>query len=653
MDQKILNNLNKEIDKLKNYLSDFNTISVLGLIANDMRKHFNIKPSFKEIGLASPHKELLYVAGLLLSTNQRNNRNFSPNNYRRIKRDITKITSTYSLLFFPTKEEMEAGLSENWRKARDVSMPVFLHYFNTTPLYYKEQLLERIQDWFFPLNEEFEKHHLFSVQTLIDFYGFSTNAFQNYFDELYELQKKATEERDKFLSSIDYEQVKTKDDIRELAQKHPVKDAVEDFFSKIKLVHHLSINDLKTKFGEDNTKKIIEIFSIERQQRDYKYYTEPNPVEKAPLWKMSDEYLFCPFLEQLLNSIYQYLYEFFDSSSIQQRFYNNRDSQAENKTKKIFEKFLGNEATFYDSVYENDKGQNEHDLLIKLNDFLLIVEIKASKQKEPFRDPDKAFIRIKRDFKSDRGIQKAFDQANNLKSLINSQEKTQLFDSKGNIVLEIEKASISKIYIICVTVEQLGMIASNLSLLLEKDADEPYPLAVNLYDLESLLDGFAYKKKNKTDFLLYLDEREKYHKQLYASDELEIAGSFLSYDSLSKTIKSKDIQMFFTLDMSNIFDKIYFEKKGIEYELEESKEPVLTDVRLEMEKMFSNTKSQNTKNKKKKKKKSSKRILKKKKKKEETLIYSLSWVTNSSTRQFFRVGFFIILMLVVPFQKSY
>ena len=249
-----------------------------------------------------------------------------------------------------------------------------------------------------------------------------------------------------------------------------------------------------------------------------------------------------------------------------------------------------------------------------MDDVLLIVEIKASKQKEPFRDPDKAFTRIKRDFKSDKGIQKAFDQAYNLKSLIYSQVKTQLFDSKGEIVLELEKATIRKTYIVCVTVEQLGMLASNLSLLLEKNINEPYPLAINLYDLETLTEGFIYKKKNKSDLLQYLDERELFHEQLFASDELEIAGSFLSYGSLNKTIKNKDVHMFFTPDMSSIFDQIYFEKHGIKYEVEQEKDPVLTDVRKEMQEIFSNVKKQRNRPKNKRKKHKSKRVIKKKKK---------------------------------------
>ena len=95
MVKKTLDNLEKDIIRLKKYLSYFDTMSVLGLIANDIKLRLNNPGSLSEIELPSPHKELLYIAGLLLSTEQKNSRMFSENNFKRVKRDIVKITGTY------------------------------------------------------------------------------------------------------------------------------------------------------------------------------------------------------------------------------------------------------------------------------------------------------------------------------------------------------------------------------------------------------------------------------------------------------------------------------------------------------------------------------------------------------------------------------
>jgi len=44
-----------------------------------------------------------------------------------------------------------------------------------------------------------------------------------------------------------------------------------------------------------------------------------------------------------------------------------------------------------------------------------VIESKATQQREPLRDPEKAYTRIKDDFKSNAGIQKAYEQAERLR----------------------------------------------------------------------------------------------------------------------------------------------------------------------------------------------------------------------------------------------
>jgi hypothetical protein len=115
----------------------------------------------------------------------------------------------------------------------------------------------------------------------------------------------------------------------------------------------------------------------------------------------------------LLNAIYDFLYSVMESSQYKNSWYKRRDIETENQTVEIIRGLFGNQAEYFTSVFENDKSQNEHDVLVIYKDTILIVEVKASKFKEPFRDPDKAYVRIKRDFRSDGGIQKAFEQGLN------------------------------------------------------------------------------------------------------------------------------------------------------------------------------------------------------------------------------------------------
>ena len=55
-------------------------------------------------------------------------------------------------MFWPTPEELPT-LTEEWRDAREVAMPAFLHYFNTTLLASKEQISDRVANYLSPFDE--------------------------------------------------------------------------------------------------------------------------------------------------------------------------------------------------------------------------------------------------------------------------------------------------------------------------------------------------------------------------------------------------------------------------------------------------------------------------------------------------------------------
>ncbi|HAR9023045.1 TPA: NERD domain-containing protein, partial [Salmonella enterica] len=107
-----------------------------------------------------------------------------------------------------------------------------------------------------------------------------------------------------------------------------------------------------------------------------------------------------------------------------------------------------------------------------------IVEAKASPRRAPLREPARAYIRIRDDFKRKSGIQSASEQANNLRNLIINNEKTPLYDKKGNLLYTINRCDYDNIYCICVTKDDFGMLATNLTLMLEKKEDEPYPWVI-------------------------------------------------------------------------------------------------------------------------------------------------------------------------------
>ena len=173
------------------------------------------------------------------------------------------------------------------------------------------------------------------------------------------------------------------------------------------------------------------------------------------------------------------------------RFLRRRDKTLEGEVEEILRQYFPSEAQFIAGVYETADLHHEHDLVVQWNRVLFIIEAKASPPVEPFRDPDKAFTRIKRSFRSSRGIQKAFDQANHLRKLLSSGDPVKLYDSNQRVVHLIGPSDIDKIYLICVTRDDFGALATDLSLLLEKEDSDSYPWVPNVFDLQALLGAWV------------------------------------------------------------------------------------------------------------------------------------------------------------------
>lgn len=593
MNISVYDKLEEKINSLKEILSEIDTENLIGLVATEFGITVDTSESiFKKTQLSSPFKQYLYLIGLLLSTKDKGISTKEKPPMEKIKTILNEITDAYAELFLPVEGQ---EVDERWLESRKISMPVFLNYFNTNSLTYEEQVIDRIRDWFTPFDKYIQEQMGISIDELLRIFTFIRDNLQNRFDKLSILQRKADEEREQFFDYMRRKNISLEQATKERNVPHTIK-----LVEELQLVHHIKVEDLKDEFGEEVTIAFVGLFSMVRQERNFFYYTESNPFEVSPIWKKSEELLFVPLYKQIIHAIQIQLTSLLENSEHKARFYKNRDNKSEDKTLEILKKLFKDSATYYTSVFENDTSQNEHDLLIEYGETVFVVEVKASKVKAPFRDPDKAYTRIKRDFKSDGGIQKGYDQGLNLKNLILENEVTTLYNSKGNELVRLEKDKIKQIFIIVVTAEDMGILSTNLSYLLEKPEEEPYAWACNLYDLETALDGIIYKQGTISTLIQYLHEREEYHEYLIASDELEILGYFLENGSLESLNANKNKMVGFSPDLSTVFDDIYFEKRGI------------TRNRLKLDKKL-NTKGKNIKkvNVNRKKRKDSKKSKKK------------------------------------------
>lgn len=599
MSTSVYDKLENKINSLKEILSEIETENLIALVAYEFGITIDTSESiFKKTQLSSPFKQYLYLIGLLLSTEDKSISTKKEPPMDKIKTILNEITDSYAELFLPVEGQ---EVNERWLESRKISMPVFLNYFNTNSLTYEEQVIARIREWYTPFDKYIIEQIGISVDELLRIFSFVRDNLQQRFDDMQVLSDKVVEEQELFFNYMKNKKVSFEQARKDLHLPNTIRLGEE-----LQLVHQIKVEDLKNEFGENVAKSFVSNFSMIREESKFFYYTEQNPFEASPIWRKSNEILFVPLYKQVIHAIQIQLTSLLEDSEHKARFYKNRDNKTEDKTLGIFKKIFKDSASYYTSVFENDKSQNEHDLLIKYRETVFIVEVKASKVKEPFRDPDKAYKRIKRDFKSDGGIQKGYDQGLNLKNLILENKETILYDSKGNELVKLEKDKIKQIFIIVVTAEDMGILSTNLSYLLEKPEEEPYAWACNLYDLETALDGIIYTQGTISTFIQYLQEREEYHEYLIASDELEILGYFLENGSLQSLNASKDKMVGFDPDFSTVFDDIYFEKRGI------SRKHSNLELRNAINRSTDKAKSKGTKKKKRKQSRDSKKKNRKK-----------------------------------------
>lgn len=529
--------------------------------------------------LVSPTRQVFFLLGLMLTTAEPENpTEFGPYEWEQSVRLLNAIVNTYSLMFWPTPEELPA-LTDAWRETREVAMSAFLHYFNTTILATVEQCRERIQEYLVPFDADFEAAFGLSAKEALQVADWMGQHLQRCIDELQEAE---TEEKKARIALLDLalKEGWDRDRMRREAQGESYRPQFEKMMAGLQSLLRISIKALQDQFGDRIAESYWKLFVAHRGGVEgFTYFTERNTAEEKPLIEVCDGVALCPLANALYWAILRTGELELSSGERKESFLKNRDKTLEAKVEGITRRFFGGAADFFPHVFETNTQQFEHDLIIRWDRYLFVVEAKASPPVEPFRDPDKAFTRIQRAFQSDRGIQHAYDQANRIRSRIISGEPIELFDGDGNLAACLSPKDIDCTYCVCVTRDDFGPLAADLSLLLAKEKTDPYPWAVNILDLESILDAWGYFGWNPSRLCEYLNDRILLNGKLFASDELEIAGVFIHHGGLAHLVNADADRIQLTPQYSDVFDRIYQARHGGEQVVYAPTEPFMGDMR--------------------------------------------------------------------------
>ena len=568
----------KAIEELKQLTS---TISLESLINFISMRQFEFNHG-KSTTLSSPFQQGTYLLGLAASQEEPTNpTEFNDHLDKKISKLLNRIFSFYTLNYFDVDKN-----NENDKQTKLVVMSAFIHYFFTSKTLNSHQIKEWIFFWFKDYSTILQENYKFSVEDLLSFSNLLEDEIQNNFDERKKEIQLLDLYRQRFLEKCDEDIANFPLEMQRIKDDSELQEKMKNFFDNSLKVFSVPISKISDKFEGEKLNNILNVFSLKRgDAEEIIYLTDKNPIQFKSLFIDKDRIYYVAnnsFFIAIINFLENFLYKEVKSA---QKNIQNRDKKLESKTTELFKRLCSSNAEFYESAFQNANSTNEHDLVIYDNGVLLIVEAKASPPKEPMRDAEKAFIKIRDHFKSSAGLQKAFDQANSLKNRVLDDQKLTLFTKKGKLLIEIPLVEIKVIHTICVTRDDFGALSCNLNYLLDKQEGESYPWVIDIANLDSIVQAWDHLELNYSDFYEFLSQRNQLHNKVISMDELEYVGAYLKYQGgLKGFISAKADYIPLTMEDADIFDEIYF--KTLADEKYELKKISLDLQRLKREDLF-------------------------------------------------------------------
>lgn len=543
---------------LKEKISVYSPESFIGKINFIMQVHHKnrselIRDKNSYLYLNSPARQLTYLVSLYLSIETHGDQIFDHQNEVEVFKLLNIIEKEYQNIFVSEIENNKEDFDDDRFKKMLVTSSTFLDYFQNANLNYIEQDIERIFDTFQNYEDFIENKT-----------GINLKDYIKFFNSTIQLSIAKEKEWVEIVNSIGWrDMISEYHHLTEEQFKLRFPDLNEVFFNYLtnpSLFLKFEAFELEKFLSSQHVQKLLDFFSIEFENNDFLYYTQSSTILKKPIVKIGDSYYFF-FHKYLSRSIYDYLFDLcgdLDGSS--ERIYKKRDLRIEGKVARIFKDFFQNDSRIFKNYIYNGE---EKDLLILYRGLALIVEVKANKKREPFRDVDKSFIRIKRDFKT--SIQKGYDQTFPIKNAFNKQKEFEIQYEGGKYIVNPRRYS--NVFSIIVTEERLGQIQTDLGLLLELSENDDYPWSLSVDDLEVFLLTLKRKKNKISEIIAFLRHRELLHERVICNDELELCGYFFMDKKHFIDGCNHDGVFVSSPDLSDFFDDIYYSGMGFENEI--------------------------------------------------------------------------------------
>ena len=550
--------LKQKSEQLKNLVASYDAKWFLGDMA--FLIHSGRERALDELGqLSSPMRQLYYLAGLNISTDSEKGTDYVYNSekWKEIVKLLNEIEIEYQKILV---EFSENDNFDEWKKVRDVAIPSFLTYFNVGHLNFEEQIINWVVDLFTDFDDYLLDEHGLKTADFISFYenldklvqtnfqGHSTNH-----DLLRENWSEYTDIKsgyDESLPSFFRDSIPKEYEVR---SKFMIDKGMKDRFYPKELV--------SDNLNLDIVNKILAFVSVKRNENNFLYYTETNPLYDYPIFDIENGMYQIFDVKQVIHSINNLLErDVTQDSNRKDKYLKLKGNLLERNIIDLFQKFFGEETKIFESYYINDC---EQDILIIWKKYAFIIEAKGYNLREPFRNPEKAFPRIKDDFKNCIGY--GYEQTSRVENIILEEKPLTITNHKNEIIEVIDSKTIDECFSIIVNINSFGLVQNDLSYLLGLGKDDVFPWVVKYDDLEIFILTLIARRKKPKCFIDFLIFREELHGKITCSDELEICGGYLSKKINSKKIDQMDI-LITQPDFGDIFDEQYRKTMGFKNE---------------------------------------------------------------------------------------
>ncbi len=241
-------------------------------------------------------------------------------------------------------------------------------------------------------------------------------------------------------------------------------------------------------------------------------------LETNPFIKISKDKYFCHMVHKFLSAIKLNLESLLKEHKREwEKYEKKRNHYAEKESIRLLAKSLGSKKYYNNLLYEN----GELDGLIEYDTALFLVEVKSG----VMSDAARRGAELSLDEELSKLIKKPYDQAIRALKYINSSEEVAFSLTKRKTII-INRSKFSRIYLITVSLDDLGFFSANLPTLKKMGflGDDIYPWAVYLEDLRVVTDILQ-----GTQLVHYIQRRLRFNEfpSILLTTEIETLGFYL------------------------------------------------------------------------------------------------------------------------------